>query len=284
MLIKIFTTLESSKTQKNIKDEKGQEVEIIRVDKTLKEMMEEKPESRWDPKYWHPSYEKLIDELKKRNSAIKKLSDFISDKNIIQGDIARKHKGETYLSRSRYRLIEGNNFMFTGLDLDKCKYISEAQYNRLKKTIPKTGDILFVRSGSIGKLVGVTKNLDSFVINGHVNRVHDLENINSFYVLLFLLSKYGQSQLDRQQRGVAVVEINFNEFGRIYLPVVSRTVQQHIESEYKKMSKYHDRAMEAKKNGDEKEYKKNIEIAEKMLKDLIAKTEAVIRGERKDVT
>ena len=41
--------------------------------------------------------------------------------------------------------------------------------------------------------------------------------------------------------------------------------------------------MDAKKNNQEAEYKKNIEIAEKMLKDLIAKTEAVIRGERKDV-
>ena len=49
------------------------------------------------------------------------------------------------------------------------------------------------------------------------------------------------------------------------------------------MSKYHDRAMEAKKKGNDAEYKKNIEIAEKMLKDLIAKTEAVVRGERKDV-
>ena len=40
---------------------------------------------------------------------------------------------------------------------------------------------------------------------------------------------------------------------------------------------------EAKKKGDDAEYKKSIEIAEEMLKDLIIKTEAVIRGERKDV-
>jgi len=264
-------------------DKKGREIVMVRVDKTLKELMDERPESRWDPKYWHPRYEKLIDEFKKRNNVIKKLSDFINDKNIIQGDIARKHRGENYLSQSQYRLIEGNNLIPTGLDIDRCKYISKAQYNRLKRTTPKAGDVLFVRSGSIGKLVGITENLDKFVISGHVNRVYGLKEINSFYVLLFLLSKYGQGQLDRQQRGVAIVEINFNEFGRIYLPVISENIQKNIESEYKKMSKYHDKAMEAKKNNNEAKYKKNIETAEKMLKDLITKTEAVIRGNRKNI-
>lgn len=49
------------------------------------------------------------------------------------------------------------------------------------------------------------------------------------------------------------------------------------------MSAYHDKAMEGKKKSDEDAYKKNIETAEKMLKDLIARTEAVIRGDKKDV-
>ena len=41
--------------------------------------------------------------------------------------------------------------------------------------------------------------------------------------------------------------------------------------------------MDANKKGDEIGYNKNIETAEKMLKDLIAKTEVMIRGEQKDV-
>ena len=49
------------------------------------------------------------------------------------------------------------------------------------------------------------------------------------------------------------------------------------------MSKFHDKTMEAKKKGDEKGYKENLEIAEKMLRDLIEKTEQVIRGEKDDV-
>ena len=49
------------------------------------------------------------------------------------------------------------------------------------------------------------------------------------------------------------------------------------------MLAYYDKAMDANKKGDEIGYNKNIETAEKMLKDLIAKTEVMIRGEQKDV-
>jgi len=42
--------------------------------------------------------------------------------------------------------------------------------------------------------------------------------------------------------------------------------------------------MKSKALGNEEKYKANIKIAEEKLKDLIAKTEAVIRGEREDVT
>ena len=36
------------------KDQNGREAVMVRVDKTLKEMMEEKPSSRWNADYWHP--------------------------------------------------------------------------------------------------------------------------------------------------------------------------------------------------------------------------------------
>jgi len=265
------------------KDQTGREAVMVRVDKTLKELMEEKPESRWDPNYWHPRYEELINSLKQGIYQIRKISDFIKKENITQGDIARKHIGEKYLKQSNYRLIEANTFEFTGLNLSKSKFISEEQYIRLQRTSPKNGDILFVRSGSIGKLVGITRNLDSFVLSGHVNRIFNLKGINSFYLLLFLLTRYGQAQLERQQRGVAVLEINFNEFNRIYLPLVSKKSQNSIEFQYRKISIYHDKAMEEKKKKNEKGYKENLEKAEKMLQDLIKKTEEVIEGKRKDV-
>jgi len=90
-------------------------------------------------------------------------------------------------------------------------------------------------------------------------------------------------QVERYINGVGTLNISFDEVRAIQIPIIPEDVQNHIESEYKRMSKHHDKAMDAKKEGNDAEYKTDIEIAEKMLKDLISKTEAIIRGERKDV-
>jgi hypothetical protein len=41
--------------------------------------------------------------------------------------------------------------------------------------------------------------------------------------------------------------------------------------------------MKAKKEEDNKIYKKNLEIAEKMLKKIISNTEAIIKGEKENI-
>lgn len=86
-----------------------------------------------------------------------------------------------------------------------------------------------------------------------------------------------------RSKGVGAPKLPFDEIKAIKIPMLPEAIQSHIESEYKRMYQYHDKAMEAKEKGNDAGYKKNIEIAETMLKELIAKTEAVIRGERKDV-
>jgi len=109
------------------------------------------------------------------------------------------------------------------------------------------------------------------------------KNINPFFVAIYLNTTVGWEQIERIISGVGTPNINLEEIRSIKIPILPEEVQKNIESEYKKMSVYHDKAMEAKAKNDEANHKKNIEIAEKMLKDLISKTEAVIRGERKDV-
>jgi len=100
---------------------------------------------------------------------------------------------------------------------------------------------------------------------------------------VFFKSKYGQAQFNKYKTGVAFNSLSNDEIRFLSVPIFVKHINENIESEYKKMAVYHDNAMEGKKNDNEVEYIKNIELAEKMLKDLIIKTEAVIRGERDDV-
>lgn len=261
-------------------DEKGQEVVMVRADKTLEDIMTSKPNSRWDAGFWLPKYDEVLEEMKDKIQDIDYFSSFIEE--IGQGDVPRKNRDEKFVERG-VRFIEVEHIKNTGIYFYDTRFVTESQYKRLKRVELVQDSMLIVRSGAtIGKVAIVAKVYDKAVVNGHINRII-CKKINPYYITVFLKTKYGQLQLERLQRGVAQPELNFEEISSIEIAVLDVSIQKNIESEYKKMSTYHDKAMEAKKNNNEAEYKKNIETAEKMLNDLISKTEAVIRGERDDV-
>lgn len=256
---------------------------MVRVDKTLKEMMEEKPSSRWDGPYWQTKYDAIFEELSK-NYSLNSLNEYIS--SINQGDVPRQAKGDKYVNKGII-FINVVDIVSTGVTWVNCKRIINSHYKRIQRAEPKIGDLIFVRSGkgSIGKstvFVGIPDE-EKIGISGHLNTVR-LKNINAFYVEVFLKSFYGQLQIERFESGTSQqTDFRQESFAAIKIPLLKDTIQSHIETKYKKMAVFHDKAMEAKAKGDEVVYKKNIETAEAMLKDLIARTEAVIRGEREDV-
>jgi hypothetical protein len=256
---------------------------MVRVDKTDRDLFAEKPSSRWDGHYWQPKYDAVFAELSKRYSLVS-LSDYIL--SIEQGDVPRQAKGDRYVKKGII-FVNVVDVVSTGIDWVDCKRIIDSHYKRIKRAEPEEGDLIFVRSGkgSIGKstvFVGIHGE-QKIGISGHLNTVK-LENINPYYVEIFLKSLYGQLQIERFESGTSQqTDFRQESFATIKIPILKDVIQSHIECEYKKMSAYHDKAMEAKAKDNEAGYKKNIEIAEAMLKELITKTEIVIRGEREDV-
>ncbi|MBU4331628.1 N-6 DNA methylase [Patescibacteria group bacterium] len=270
-------------------DEKGREILMVRVDKTLKEMMDacKSPNlewSRFDVKFWHSKYEDIIKIMSAHNN-LKGFGDFISF--FKQGDIpraARGEKGEGITVNKNNRLLEGTSMNDTGFDLEQYQVVSDKFWQRMKDARIHKDDLIFTRTGaSLGQSVVITEEPKRvYLINGALDIIRFNKDINPFYAVVFLMSEFGRMQIERIENGVGQPNLSEDELYQILIPDMPVLIQKNIESEYKKMSKYHDKAMWAKKDNNETEYKRNIETAEKMLRDLIAKTEAVIRGERKD--
>jgi len=270
---------------KVIKDAQGNEAVMVRVDKTVREAMEEKPHSRLDPKYWNPKYDYINNYFNTTKFSIKHLRDFEDvftqgvNPNEDKKSIRNKYNGDSIL------FLGQSSIFRTGIDLLNVDYLKKSSKINKQSSKPKIGDILLARSGEggIGKkkwcvyLLKDESNIASFL------DLLRFKNINPFFVAIYLNTTVGWEQIERIISGVGTPNINLEEIRSIKIPILPEEVQKNIESEYKKMSVYHDKAMEAKAKNDEANHKKNIEIAEKMLKDLISKTEAVIRGERKDV-
>lgn len=272
-------TMDNNQKVYTASDDSGKELIMIRVDKTLDDIMTIKPNSRWSPEFWDPKYTNIIGEISSKHN-IQPLGDFVD--SIGQGDVPRKHRGEKFVNDG-VKFVEVEHIKSTGVHLYAVRHVSEAQYVRLSRVKLIKDCILIVRSGAtIGKVTIIHNNPEKAIINGHINKII-IKNLNPYYLVTFLKTKYGQSQLDRLQRGVAQPELNYSEINSILVPVIDNKIQKNIEVEYLKMAEWHDKAMEAKGKGDEIKYKENIEIAQNLLKDLISKTEQVIRGEREDI-
>lgn len=260
------------------KDQSDREAVMVRVDKTLRELMEVKPASRWDPEYWRSVYSEVLDELNKTKYPLEKLGKYVTE--MTTNNHVRKmfiSEGVTY--------YQTETIQNTGLLHYLAKKVKENGENDPQRTRLRVGDIMIIRSGtgSVGRVYTVTKDLGkaNTVESVYLTRV---ASINPFYIAVFLLTRFGQAELLRATSGVSgIININRPELEEILIPVLKVEQQNNIEKEYLNMSAYHDKAMEVKKSGNNEEYRTNLEIAEKMLKDLIARTEAVIRGEREDI-
>jgi len=270
-----------AKWQKILRYPDGSESVVIRGDKTLLELIQEKPSGRWDPEYWHPYYEQVFSTARS-DLVAKPLADLL-ETPIIAPDHVRASKDERIGRRysCEYRTLK--DLLFTGLEYVEINYCSDNAYQRLRRSQMMVGDILFAGSGvgAIGR-VGIVEAVSPKSCVGDLFIIRN-PRVNPHYLYVYLLTEFGQSQVRRIFHGIQSAKISTTEIGLIRVLVPDDRIQRSVAAEYKNMSVYHDKAMEAKKNGDQRKYEKNIQIAEKMLKDLIARTEAVIRGERDDV-
>lgn len=251
---------------------------MVRVDKTDRDLLNEKPAGRFDPQYWEITFQSLLETMSSKHTT-KLLGDSIDF--ITYGQVGSR----IYSKKGTVRYIQTINITSTGIDyFIKEAFIDEGSHNDPDRSRIKYRDVLLGNAGmgGLGKCVIFLSRSDKVNISQDIDILR-VKNINPFYVTVFLKSEFGNSQIWVRSKGVGAPKLPFDEIKAIKIPILSDTVQSHIETGYKKMSVYHDKAMEAKAEGNETKYKKNIETAEAMLKELIAKTEAVIRGEQEDV-
>lgn len=259
------------------RDQTGRKTVMVRVDKTLKELMEEKPSSRWSADYWHPKYDKLVQTIRKNKT-------IILDEHRDEIKSGYRSGGVEFVP-SGYPYLQVRNILETGIDLVNVDFISDESPAKQSNKRVNYGDILINRSGegSVGRVtVFLNEDIDVYV-GGHVYRF-SVNNISPIYITIFLKTRFGKMQIHRFESGVSgKTEVDLDEILHIEVPILNNQIIKCLEKNYLEMTKYHVLAMQAKKRAAEKEYKENLRTAEKMLQDLIKRTEDMIKGKRKDV-
>lgn len=262
------------------KDQTGREAVMVRVDKTLKELMEEKPASRWDAKYWHPKYDDIINTLKKGRFPIKPVGDYI--KLITYGSTKPRDYSPTQGEGVKY--IRSVNVLFTGLNEAGIHWIKEGGRLDGQQYRVNFNDVVMNKcgTGTSGRSFCYLKN-DKIVVSQHTMLIR-LKGIEPSYFVVYMDSLYGASQFEKYDKGTSgQTHIDFEDVKAIKIPILPSNVQNNIRLIYEKLSAYHSLAIDAKFKKNETKYNENLIVAERMLKELIKKTEEVIEGKRKDV-
>ena len=182
---------------------------------------------RLDSEYYRPkwlAYESLL-----RQRTNKPLSSFGS---FLIGPFGSAFTVENYTEEKSFRYIRGKDVKSMQLMDDDNVYMPKVDFERLSKYALRKNDLLISVVGTIGNTAIVEEeNLPSiFSCKSTVVRTYE---INPYYLLVYLNSKFGQSFLRRKERGAIQQGLNLDDLKTLDVYEASKAFQETIVEVYK---------------------------------------------------
>lgn len=194
--------------------------------------------NRLDASYYSP------DDINKEQQ-IKQLPYDVLGNKIKNMSSGATPKGATYLDKG-VSFIRTQNVRDNLIEDEGIVFISEEDNATLKRSQLKEGDVLLTITGvDLGHSAVVQKKLLPANINQHSVKM-ETKDINSYFLSVFLNSKYGQSQIWRRVYGATRPAINYDEIKDIIVPLPSINVQQYIGNKIIKAEQLREEARELK--------------------------------------
>ncbi|QSQ08266.1 hypothetical protein H0A61_00586 [Koleobacter methoxysyntrophicus] len=131
-------------------------------------------------------------------------------------------------------------------------FISKEDSKRLKSSRFSSGDLIFTKIGNgIGDVAIIPTHLFECNISGNLMGVTIKSNIDSYYVLTFIKSKYGQNQIWQGMMNSAKPKIDMETLKSILIPIPSPEIQKYIGDKVRKAEELREEAKRLKKEAEE---------------------------------
>jgi type I restriction enzyme S subunit len=113
--------------------------------------------------------------------------------------------------------------------IHELKYISNTQTERMGRWIIRSGTVLVTCSGTIGRVAIASNAMDGWAASQHILRIAPKINIgHEGYIATFLMSPYGQHQLQSKIYGGVVDELTAEDTARVLIPDLPYSEQEKI--------------------------------------------------------
>lgn len=226
-----------------------------------KHFSDTKSSARIDAEYFQPMYEEIIRVVTKICEA-KPIGqyEFI---HVTTGQYAEDYCDRT----SGLPYIRGTDLLNGTVNMDGLVYISRESQDKAK--LAKEGDVVVTRVGTIGLSARIPKECEGGTISDNLIRLRVIGNeINSYYLALFLDSVLGRSLMTRNSRGSVQQRLNQETLKEIIVPLLNKDVQQNIASKVQEAHKRRSQSknlLEIAKRGVEIAIEKNEEEAQNWI-------------------
>mgnify|MGYP000406749753 CR=1 FL=1 len=210
-------------------------------------------EDRIDTEYYKPDYLRLEKALR-RQLNIKTLQG-ISIK-IVDGpfgsDLLKSEYVETGIPLLRVKNVTGE-----GISTNDLVFITNKKQENLQRSKVISGDLVITKAGRVGTVDMIPSSIPEANITSHLAKISLKKEYNPYFVYVYLNSRLGLLQTERQGIKSTKPELNINEVAITKIIIPSQSFQQKIEKMVKE-------AERKRKLADEK-YKEAEEILNKEL-------------------
>ena len=137
--------------------------------------------------------------------------------------------GESVYKMDGHPFVRSQNVGLGHLILNDIAFIDEETHLRQKSTELKLEDVLLnITGASIGRSALVNEQVVGGNVNQHVCIIRTKENLISSFLCNFLLSNYGQRQIDSFQAGGNRQGLNFEQIKSIKITIPSTKEQTKV--------------------------------------------------------
>lgn len=185
----------------------------------------EELEKRFDPYYYLPKYKTIFDALFKKDFNLKKL----------------KNLGEFNRALIKPKEEPDKNFKYIQIqDIDEVSHeiisytdvIGEESPGRARLLIKK-GDILIpLLGGSLKSIAIVPDEFDNEVATNGFTSLYIPDEPLRHYVFLFLISEFGQVQMEREKTGAIMPSISKSTVQNLIIPLPNENIIKKIHNKY----------------------------------------------------
>lgn len=121
-----------------------------------------------------------------------------------------------------------NNIRENDLNLTDVKFVDVEKSKVPNVVRVEANDVLLTRTGTIGLSCVAPEQIEGAVISQHLTRIILKQNVNPFYVAVFLNTKLGRMQAERGVGGSVQKELIHNVQKSIKIPIPCKPFQDQI--------------------------------------------------------